>query len=84
MIGKIVRTTLGCSFLVAGVLSGLYVGLWITFAQPILKLCELYEVGSLTITEVVHAFLGGILGFFGGWIIFFTGLIIGSLFRPFR
>lgn len=83
MIEKTVRTILGCLILAAGVLGGLYVGLWLTFAQPLLDLCELYEVGALTVVHVARAIVGGILGFFGGWILFFISLIIGSLFHPF-
>lgn len=83
MVKKIVRTTLGCLFLGAGILGGLYVGLWLTFTQPLLNLCEMYEAGILTFGLVVRVFFVGILGFFGGWILFFTGLITGSLFRPF-
>ncbi len=71
------KQVLGFLFIVAGVLSGLYVGGWMLFIKPIINACKMFDAGTLTGvivgTTVLKCIFASLVGSVIAWLGFFVG-----------
>lgn len=75
---------LGNLIMILGFLSGLYVGGWLMFIQPIIECCQAFDANTLTgvmvgITVIKCVFAGTV-----GTIIAYIGFFIGAVFKEWR
>jgi hypothetical protein len=66
------KSILGIILSIAGVLGGLYVGLWLMFIQPIIYACSMFDGGKLTATIIGITIVKCVLASF-------VGVVIGSI-----
>ena len=64
---------------IAGVVGGLYIGLWVMFIQPILTACSAFDAGTLTGTIVGITVLKCIFAGTVGSLIAYAGITIGCI-----
>jgi hypothetical protein len=73
------KKLLGLIIMIAGVVGGLYVGLWLLFIQPIVQACAAFDAGTLSATIIGWTVVKCVLASFVGGILFWLGTVIGSI-----
>lgn len=78
---RIVKNIIGNLLIAAGVVSGLYVGGWLMFIQPIIEACKAFDAGTLTSLIVGVTILKCIFASAVGSIIGYVAVLIGTLIK---
>lgn len=77
------RKLIGMLLIAAGVLGGVYVGVWLMFIRPILEVCGAFDNGTLTAmligVTVFKVIFAGVTGIAIIWLGFVLGAIIIQL-----
>lgn len=71
-----VKTILGWIALIGGIASGVYVGGWLMFIQPIIEACKAFDAGTLTGLIVGTTVLKCVFASAVGWLIAYIGIAI--------
>lgn len=71
------KKIIGFIIYILGIISGLYVGVWLLFINPIIEACQHFDAGTLTgtiigVTVIKCIFAGG-----AGTTIMYIGTLIG-------
>lgn len=65
--------------MIIGIVTGLYVGGWLMFIQPILEVCRCFDAGTLTGTIIGVTILKCVFSGAVGSIIAWLGVVLGSV-----
>lgn len=71
------RRIIGGLIMVASVLGGAYVGIWLMFIQPIIEACKAFDAGILTGTIIAITVLKCVFSGTVGGLISYLGILLG-------
>lgn len=73
------KEAIGYLLMIIGIVTGLYVGGWLMFIQPILEVCRCFDAGTLTGTIIGVTILKCVFSGAVGSIIAWLGVVLGSV-----